>query len=67
MLINADKYCNKKFVFIFRDKIKKETVVSLFKKNKDIQHLPVLDRSKRLIGILKKKIFWRKKYLIMKF
>ena len=60
MLINADKYCNKKFVFIFRDKIKKETVVSLFKKNKDIQHLPVLDRSKRLIGILKKENFLEK-------
>ena len=34
--------------------------MSLFKKNKDIQHLPVLDRSKRLIGILKKKIFGEK-------
>ena len=60
MLINADKYCNKKFVFIFKDKIKKETVVSLFKKNKDIQHLPVLDRSKRLIGIFKKEDFLEK-------
>ena len=29
MLINADKYCNKKFVFIFRDKIKRNCSVSI--------------------------------------
>ena len=63
MLESSEKYCNKKFKYFFHDKVTNELIEFFFKKNKDVNHLPILDRSKRLIGILKKEDYLEKKFL----